>query len=200
MRLNLISNHGLQNRMAAVWHNVRLALRATALTVSTTFLWAIVHSTGWIMHVQEEKDLLMLSTSILACATIFAIVGALFFADLWQKLRELKNAVLEGNEHKFMLLRDQKSSVMMHIVLMVFAFAIIVQFALAEYSSIATGIMIIFFPFGSIIVFFMALHEMQGLKYNSWFIHNTPQQWFTQDAEGYFTEYRQEKAKIPRNV
>lgn len=184
-----------RSRRATLWHNLGLIFQTIVCAAAITALWAYCYSRKWPMHAHHETDLIMLNTSILVCAAIFAIVAALLFTEAWQKISKLSRAVLLGDECEFMLLRDEKVSIMMHVVLGFFALSVLVQFGLAGYTSTGFGAVIVFLISSCFVVYFIAILEMQNPHKIVWIRTHAPPHWLTQNSQDYFQKYREHRPK-----
>lgn len=184
-----------RSRLASLRHNIWLVIETTLVSGIVTSLWGGCFYLGWLGHAHHESDVVMLSTSILVSAAMFAIVAALIFAETWQKLGKLSRAIHEGDEVGFMLLRDEKISTMMHVVLGFFSLAVLAQFGLAHYANLTLGAMVMFFTTSCFTAYFIAVLELQSPKNILWIRTHAPAHWLTQDSQEFFRKYREEKTK-----
>jgi hypothetical protein len=187
---NLNPNRNWQSRFASLRHNMWLMFETFFVSCIITFLWTLCYRSKWPFHVHHEPDLIMVNTAILVCAAIFAFIAATLFAQVRARSVLLSRAVLLHDEVEFMLSRDEKVQIMMHVVVAFFGFAVLSLSSVVAYSQLWVGAMIIFLETSSIVVYFTAMFEMQEIKNSTWFVTHTPTQWLMQDAVQFFKEHK----------
>lgn len=182
-------NRNWESRLSSLVHNLWLMFETSLVSSILTGLWALCYKSKWPFHVHHEPDLIMVSTAILVCAAIFAFVAATLFAQVRQRSTLLSRALLLEDKVEFMLNRDEKVQIMMHVVVAFFGLSVLMLSSVVAYSELWIGAVIIFFESACIVVYFIAMFEMQNIQNSAWFMSNTPTKWMTDDAVTFFKEH-----------
>ncbi len=186
-------NRDWKSRLASLNHNICLVVETAFIAGVITAAWAWCFSKKWPFHIHTDVDLVMLSTSILVCAAIFAFVAATLFAQVRTRNIAMARAILLGDKLEFMLQRDEKIQIMMHVVVAFFGLATLMLFAVAGYTNLWVGATIIFLTSACIVVYFISMFEMQNVSNSIWFRTHTPKEWFSQKSSEFFAQHRQER-------
>jgi hypothetical protein len=197
---SLNPNRDWKSRLASLRHNLWLMFETFVVSSAVTGLWAFCYKCKWPFHVHQETDLVMINTAVVVCAAIFAFVAATLFAQVRQRAISLSRAILLHDKPEFMLNRDEKVQIMMHVVVGFFGFSVLALSAVVAYSELWVGALIIFLESACIVVFFISMFEMQDIRNSAWFNRHTPEGWMTEDAITFFTELRNKKAQAAEMI
>ena len=192
---SLNPNRSWASRLATLRHNVWLIAETMTVALIITVLWALCYRSKWPFHAHHEPDLIMINTAILVCAAIFAFVAATLFAQVRQRNLLMSRSVLLGDELEFMLNRDEKVQIMMHVVVGFFGFSVLALSAIVAYSELWVGAMIMFLETSCIVVYFIAMFEMQDIRNAVWIKANAPEVWMTQSSSKFFKEHQKFNSK-----
>jgi hypothetical protein len=186
----LNSKRSWSSRLASLRRNsIRLSV-AALFAALTTVAWHQCHRYGAHLPKGAEE---MLGDAILVLAAIFAIAGAMILAGVWEHLREISRCVLMHDEEKFMLIRDERMPIAMHLVLAVSGLLVLVLLGAAEYPSSAHGAIIMFSTSFAMMLYFIVIGDLQHATNSVWFKTRIPKEWDENNVDEYFRSVTKER-------
>jgi len=171
------------SRLASLRRNLLRLLLPLCLATLATVLWHQCHKRGW--HVPSHAEA-MLATGILVLAAIFAIAAALILDRIWERTRAISRYILTRNKRAFMEIRDEKMPIAMHLVLAASGLWVLVLLAAAEYPSSASGALVVFSSWFSMLLYFVVITDLQDPTTSVWFSSRIQPDWIEQDVDAYF--------------
>lgn len=178
------------SRRASLQRNAVRLMFSFGFATLTTVIWHQFYKAG--IHL-TEKTHEILGVAILVLAAIFAIAGAMILDGVWEHVQKMTRYVLTGNQRKFMLKRDERMPIAMHLVLGVAGLSVIALLGAADYPSSWSGIVIVFPTSCAMMLYFVVIGDMQDTTNSPWFEARVPKEWLKQDVDKYFRELRDKK-------
>jgi hypothetical protein len=171
------------SRWASFRRNAVRVLAPFVIASLMTAIWSFCRAHGW--YLPKDADM-MLSTAVLVLAAIFAIAAAMVLNGTWERSRKIACYVLTNDKKAFMEVRDEKLPIAMHLVLAALALSVLALLGAADYPTQASGTIIVFSAWFTILLYFVVVIELQDPTTSVWFQARIPQDWLDEKVDTYF--------------
>jgi peptidoglycan/LPS O-acetylase OafA/YrhL len=135
-----------------------------------------------------EKSELPLTMSISLFGVAYGVVAALVINSNWEKYKRMSSYVVRFQKDDFLVQRDEKMPVMLHILLGGMALSIQVFVMVTKYENLWAGDLFVF-----VSAFFLCLIGLIALELDDpirsiWFQKSIPPEWMEINIKEYFTQ------------
>jgi hypothetical protein len=174
---------GWRSRLASLRRNFLLLLLPLLFAAVMTWAWVQFYPPGW--HLPDgAKE--MVGTAVVVQAAIFAVAAAMLLDGTWKRVQKLSRHVLAGDQRAFMLLRDEKMPIPMHLVLLGSGLSLIVLLSAAPYPDACSGALILFLTWFALSLYFMVVSALQNITASVWFTNRVPKLWLEEEVDKAF--------------
>jgi hypothetical protein len=174
---------GWRSRLASLRRNSLLLLLPLAAASVMTLAWYQFYPLRW--HLPETAKE-MVGTAVVVQAAIFAIAAAMVLDGTWKRVQKLSRYVLAGDQRAFMLIRDEKMPIPMHLVLLGSGLSLIVLLSAAPYPDACSGALILFLTWFALTLYFMVVSALQNITASVWFTNRVPKLWLEEEVDKAF--------------
>ncbi len=143
-----------------------------------------------------KADEAVLTTAVVATLAItFSIIAALVLNSIWEKYQKVVIAVLEQDEHKFLLYRDERIPIVLHLLLASLSAPIIGMVMLLEYKGFWSGAASTFCITFAISIYWLVVVQLESPAKSPWFAERIPPEWLIADIDKHFKLERTHQKK-----
>lgn len=165
------------------------------------FLSALLAVLAWYQLAKAEihfpkADEGVLTTAVVATLAItFSIIAALVLNSIWEKYQKVVIAVLEQDEHTFLLYRDERIPIVLHLLLASLSVPIIGMVMMFEYKGFWSGAASTFCITFAISIYWLVVVQLESPTKSPWFAERIPSEWLTADIDTHFKLERAHQKK-----
>jgi hypothetical protein len=181
------------SRRASLRRNVLRVVPPAVLATVMTCVWYQCRKRGW--HLPKDAEM-MLGTAILVLAAIFAIAAAMVLNGTWERSQRIARYILTRNKRAFMVIRDEKLPIAMHLVLASFGLWVLILLGAAEYGDALSGGLIVFSTWFAMSLYFVVVIELQEPTKSVWLSARIPDEWLKESVDTYFKSRIAEKQAV----
>jgi len=109
-----------------------------------------------------------------------------------ERSEEMSLHVRSRNKLGFMMLRDIRIPMRLHIILGTMAVGMLALVSLFEFHSPWSGVVCVFIGTLTILVYFSIVMELQDPHRSTWFKSESPREWLEEDADVFFEEHHKD--------
>ncbi len=166
--------------------NAGVLLRPFILAILTTGLWAKLHPYGY--HFHHEDTSVLTEGGIATLAVLFGLIAAVVLNAIWERYRQIVVAVLKKDRETFLLYRDERIPIMLHLLLLSFSLPLWCIIVALEYRSLWSGSAVVFAVTFSLALFWVVATELENPAQSPWFAERIPQDWLKVDIDKHFEQ------------
>jgi hypothetical protein len=159
-------------------------LRAGLAAVAITALWWFCRSRGWCIS-EEDKEVL-LGGFIPTLGVIYGVYIAFLINAAYEKYKEIVVAVLTKDKRTFMLWRDERMLIAMHLQIAIISVPFVGMIGAIGYHSAITGAFMVSCVSLIVVAFWMIVSMIENPTTSEWFTERIPHDWLTEDVDTFF--------------
>lgn len=158
-------------------------LAATSLiTVAWSFLWSRnIHLSG------EDTETLTVAI-INTLAIFFALIYAVILSTVWENFGKISICILKEDKEAFLLYRDERIPIMMHLLLGAVSLPLIAVIGLLEWHNYWAGFVAVSAVSFAILLFWIGAAELQDPRNSPWMAERIPPEWLEEDVDKRFLD------------
>lgn len=173
-----------------IWRSFRrhflLVLQPLGVTCLVLLIWTNLRNNG--IHLASEDTETVTVAIINTLAIMLSLIYAVVAATIWDNYREIVRCVLLEDKKKFLLYRDERIPIVMHLLLGAASFPLIAATVLIEWHAYWSGFLGVSFVTFTISFFWIGAAELQDPKKSPWMAERIPPDWFTEDVDARFLD------------
>ncbi len=132
------------------------------------------------------EDEVSLTTAIMSLGGFFAILAAIVMGTIWEKHQKVSVCVVKRDRQEFLLYRDERMPIVIHLLLGSLAVPLVLMVMLLEYTSFWSGFAAVATVSFGITIYWIVATELQDPARSPWFAERIPQEWLTADIDEVF--------------
>lgn len=161
-----------------------LVLQPFGATCIVSLIWTLMRMSG--IHLAGEDTELVSVAIVNTLAIVFSLIYAVVLSAVWDNYKKVTLCILQEDKEKFLLYRDERMPIVMHLLLGAAAGALIGAVALLEWHSYWSGLFGVFSVTFVISFFWIGAAELQDPKKSPWMAERIPAAWFEEDVDERF--------------
>ena len=146
--------------------------------------WALLYRRE--IHLPKEDEGPLLMGTFLFLSVAYGITVATTFESVWEKYQTVVKSVLTRDERTFLVYRDERIPIVIHLLILSFSLPLMAMVALVEYHAAATGFLAVFATSFVLSLYWVVVVELQDPSQSLWFAERIPKDWLTADIDEYF--------------
>jgi hypothetical protein len=150
----------------------------------TTYIWYCLHKAE--IHFPKEDEGTLTTAVVATLAITFSILAALVLNSIWEKYRQVVVCILRRDMETFLLYRDERIPIIIHILLASLSMPVIVMVMLLEYRSFWSGLASISSVSFAISVYWVVALELENPSKSLWLAERVPKDWLEKDIDAHF--------------
>ena len=148
------------------------------------FVWLLLWNSG--IHFSHADEAVLSGAIIPVLGIAFSILAAAILPVILAKYAEITKSVLRRDKDTFLLYRDERLPIIVHLVLGALAVALITMVMLVEYHEKYCGFCSVFVVTFCISLYLFVAAELQDPTESVWFAERIPSDWLTADVDEHF--------------
>ncbi|TAK96534.1 hypothetical protein EPO05_01585 [Patescibacteria group bacterium] len=177
-----------KNDPARKWRSFRkhamLILEPLVLAVMFVKLWQLLRHLG--LYLSDEDELSLTSSVITTLAVAFSIMATLMFNTVWEKYRQVVIFVLKGDKEGFLVLRDERMPMVLHIFIAALSVLFLGMVMLLNYRQEWSGIAAVFSLSFVVALYWIVIPQLENPAKSPWFAERIPKEWLELDVDEFF--------------
>jgi hypothetical protein len=182
--MKLSKRDDLGRRWRSFKRHTFLLLQPLIIALLMTLLWDELWKRG--LHFSEHDEVILTSAIIVTLGVTFSITAAVAFTSILDKQRQVVQSVIKKDKDTFLIYRDERLPIVVHLVLGSLSISIIGMVMLLGYHEEQTGLASVFLVTFSISLYFIVGTELQNTAKSAWFAERIPIEWLTIDVDDHF--------------
>lgn len=183
-----------KERIASFCHKSVLVLESVVVAAMLTFAWWFIFWKNGLRFGPESE--VRISTLILVQVGLLGFIAAVTIIKVVDRSEEKSRYVRCNDELGFMIIRDIRIPVRMHMLFGALASGLMLLISVFGYERAAEGLIAVFVSTFSLIFYFSIIMELQDPHRSTWFRVTTPDDWLTQDADEFFERLTEGNAGV----
>jgi hypothetical protein len=165
--------------------------RHASLVVWTLLVSAIVTASWyevWIrgIHFAEDDKDVIIGAIVTTLGVTYGILVSWIIGAIWEKYRKVVVCILEQDKHTFLLYRDERMPIVLHLLIAAVSLPLISMIGMIAYKHVLTGALSIFAVSMVLALFWRIAAELEDPTRHGWFIERIPPDWLTEDVDEFF--------------
>jgi hypothetical protein len=180
----LLKKNDPRRKWRAFKRNALLLAKAFCLASVATYVWLAAWING--IHFAEDDKDVVVGAIIVSIGVIYAVITTWLITAVWEKYCRLVVAVLEKNMHNFLLYRDERMPIMVHLSTAVVAVPLFCIIGMIDYRDVLTGMVSVFVLAFILIFVWIMIAKLENPLKEGWFAERIDKSWLTIDVDDYF--------------
>ena len=155
-----------------------------AIATASAVLWYKLHARG--IHFSGGDASIVGGPILSMLSVIYSIMAAIVLHDVWDKFRKVGMSLLRNDKETFLLYRDERMPVLLHMLLFLFTFPIVAIVALLDYQSILAGALSVFAVSLLFSFYWFVVNILENPVESPWLKERIPPEWLSIDVDEYF--------------
>lgn len=183
-------------RLRSFWRHTTQTFQSLVFALEAVIIWGPAREAG--LHFLREDD------PYLFCAFggfffVWSTMAGWLFIKVDGKKAKLVQAVLTQDEHTFMIYRDERLAIAMHMFLGFISGSLLILIAGMDYHSKVLGVTLVFILTFCLSFYWIFITKLDDPTLSPWFLERIPKHWLTQSVDVYFrlTEQSEEVPETP---
>jgi hypothetical protein len=168
-------------RIRSIWRHIMLLLPPFLAAATVMFVWAKCRSMG--IQFPKEDELTLTAVGVAVPAVLFSILAAMLITESYGRYKVLTSCILRHDKKEFLLYRDERFPVLLHILQIALSTPIIVIAMGLKYESSWSGGFVVFSAAFVITLYWVAIIELQNPAKSPWFAERIPKEWLIADVD-----------------
>jgi hypothetical protein len=187
-----------RRRWRAFKRHARLVLWTFVLAALATAAWYGIWIRGY--HLAEDDKDIIIGAIVTTLGVTYGILYSWVLGVIWEKYRKTVIAVLEQDQHTFLLYRDERMPILFHLLIGAVSLPLWGMIGMIAYKHVLTGALSVFAISVVLVLFWRIAVELENPSKGGWFLERIPTEWLTIDVDNYFEldEHRRKKASTVR--
>lgn len=174
--------HDTQRRWESFLHQTRLLGTSFASSYIVVFLWNTVFRSNDI-HLPHEDEAVLIAIGIAVPVMLFSILAAMLITESYKRYKKIAEYILTQNKKSFMVIRDEKFPIIIHVLQFFLSLVIIEVTLLLTYTSFWSGVVVVGSTTFVISLYWIAILGLQNPLRSPWFKERIPEHWLTADVD-----------------
>lgn len=160
-----------------------LVCRAFVTALIPVILWRVLRSNEYHFVRADESAI---GFAIATVGVAYGIIAALVLQAVWEKYRKVVIAVFDRDKRTFLMYRDERMPIMIHILLAALSFPLLLLVVMLDYENIFSGIASVFSVSFMIVLYWIIATELENPAKSPWFAERIPKEWLAEDVDKFF--------------
>ncbi len=161
-----------------------LILQPFLIATVLAAVWYGLWSQGY--HFSGEDEGILAGAIVTMLAIAYSIIAALVLTSVWEKYRKVVIAVLQRDKHTFLVYRDERMPLVLHIFIASLSLPLLIMAALLDYQSKWSGITAVFLVSFILSLYWIVVAQLENPAKGAWFTERIPQDWLDEDIDRFF--------------
>lgn len=176
-----LKREDLTRKLRSVWRHLLLLAQPLIAAEMAVLAWSNCRSAG--IQFPKEDELALTAVGVAVPAVLFSILAAMLITESYGRYKTLTACLLSHDKKEFLLYRDERFPVIMHVLQMALSLPIIVIATGVHYLSFWSGAVVVFSVTFVITLYWVAIVELQNPAKSPWFAERVPADWLTEDVD-----------------
>lgn len=176
-------------RVKALKRHIPLFTKPAIVSAVALGVWHLLRYFG--IHLDKSSEVPVTAAVIPTLGITYSIIAALVLNAVWEEYRKVSVCVITDDRDTFLLYRDERIPLMIHLLLGVLSLFLIGSIMLIDYDHIWSGRCSVFSITFACVLYWVVATELDDPARSVWFKERIPQEWLEIDID----VYRAEKAK-----
>lgn len=173
-----------QRRWRSFKRHTRLILQPLVIAACAVGIWYALRTRG--LYFSHEDETVLTGAIITTLAVAFSLIAAVVLNTIWENYRKIVVCVLTKDVRTFLIYRDERIPIAMHLLLSAFSWPLLAMIALLEYRNFWAGVASVFSVWYSVSLYWIIATQLQDPSKSAWLAERIPPNWFTKDIDQYF--------------
>jgi hypothetical protein len=170
-------------RLKSFWRHFTLSIQALALSIGAVIAWSAVRNAD--IHFSREDDIFI--TCLFGGMFIaWSVMTGCLFNMVNEKHRKIVQSILMNEERTFMIYRDERMPIVMHMFLGATSISMLILAAGMDFNSYWTGVISISILTFCLSIFWLIIAQLDNPALSPWFMERIPKRWLTQSVDEHF--------------
>lgn len=176
-----LKREDLTRKLRSLWRHAVLLSQPFFAAVVAIAMWISLHNRG--IHFPREDEIALTAVGVAVPAVLFSILAALLITASYERYQKLTACLLTKDRGTFLLYRDERFPVIMHVLQMALSLPIIAIAMGLHYGSRFSGVVVVFAVTFVITLYWVAIAELQNPADSPWFAERIPEDWLAADVD-----------------
>jgi len=182
----LSKKYDLARKWRAFKRHARLMLQPLLVAMLVALYWRLAWSEQWLFFICKDDVPLVMGTAFSMLMLAYSITAGLVFNASWRKYNKVMGCVLPQDKRTFMLYRDEKMPLAIHVFLGSLSFLLLDVIGLLPYRDCASGTLAVFLATFIMALVWVVLTQLENPVKSSWLVERLPLEWLKEDVDEYF--------------
>lgn len=164
--------------------HVLLMMQPFIIALLTTVLWRWLWKSG--IRFDPADESIIIGAVITTLGLAYSITATIVLSSVWEKYKKVMFCVLENDRRTFMLYRDERMPVMLHLFLGSLSLPLLVMIMMLGYKSLFSGIVSVFSISFFLSLYWVVLAQLEDPMRSAWFAERLPKEWLTDNVDTFF--------------
>ena len=172
-----------RRRLRSMRRHTLLMVPPCVVACLSVWGWSWLREHGIHFPIEDEVSL---TTAIMSLGGFFAILAAIVMSTIWEKHQKVSICVVKRDRQEFLLYRDERMPIVIHLLLASLALPLVAMVMLLEYTSYWSGFASVAVVSFGITIYWIVATELQDPARSPWFAERIPSEWLTADIDEVF--------------
>lgn len=165
--------------------HVLLMLQPSIFAVVITLIWdLILWRNNW--HLPKEDEVIFTVPVITTLGVTFGINATISLGATWEKYRKVCVCVLTKDLRGFLILRDERIPIILHLFVAVLSIFVLGLTMFFEYKVEISGVVCVSIMSFVVSLYWFVLPQLEDPVKGAWFVERIPEDWLIIDVDEHF--------------
>ncbi len=171
-------------RWKSFWRHLTISCQPFVFSTAAVLIWQATNQAG--LHFSRQDEASLTCAIIPGVFIAWSIIAGWFFTTIYGKYRTIVGSVLQSDEKTFMLYRDERMPIVLHLFLGSLSFLLFSLVALLDFKEFLAGAISIFVLSYCLVFYWVVMVQLDDPTLSPWLQERTPGKWLTQSVDEYF--------------
>ena len=177
--------NSFQRRVDSFFRHFFLMAQPFSFALVAAYIWDNgIYKNG--IHLSKEDEGPILTGVFLLLSVTYGVITATMFSSVWDKYKSVVEAVLKKDKDTFMLYRDERLPIIVHLLILSFSIPLLSFCLFVEYKDILSGYCSVFSSSFVLSLYFVVIAELQNPSKAPWLAERIPHDWLHDDVDKHF--------------
>jgi FtsH-binding integral membrane protein len=186
MKKILSKKEDCARKWRAFKRHVRLMIQPLLIATLVALYWRLAWSEQWLSFICKEDVPLVMGTAFSMLMLAYSITAGLIFNSSWRKYNKVMGCVLPQDKRTFLLYRDEKMPLVIHLFLGSLSFLLLAVIGLLPYEDCTSGTLAVFLATFIMALVWVVLIQLENPTKSAWLAERLPREWLKEDVDEYF--------------
>lgn len=173
-----------RKQLNSIFRHCCLVIKPLAISAFTTALWYFFK--GYFFCFDKCDEAVIVGAAVSTLGVAYGVLAAVIFGSVWSRFRKIAILTLKDDREGFLLIRDERVPLIVHIFLVSLSIAIVSIMMLVDYRNVESGAVTISILTFTLALCWFMLAELEEPAKSPWFEDRIPEEWMTADVDKEF--------------